>query len=233
MARLVVEAQGTAAEGPAVQGVAAVGNSDPMHLIVSVTDADGVPVSGLAAADFRIDAKIVGAFGSQVEIAMVGGGQQGDYALWVVPVTFQGYPVHLGIRTLHLLPRRHPWRRPGPDRLRRVRAGPPQQRSAGRREAVVGYATQVSWVLIPAIGCRSSTSCIGPRRRPAPRSTTPCGTFLTQAVPSCAVAFALAVLVRTGWRWVAWTALALAVALIVVSILYAQHDPSRGPEPAR
>jgi hypothetical protein len=90
MARLVVEAQGTAAEGPAVQGVAAVGNSDPMHLIVSVTDADGVPVSGLAAADFRIDAKIVGAFGSQVEIAMVGGGQQGDYALWVVPVTFQG-----------------------------------------------------------------------------------------------------------------------------------------------
>jgi hypothetical protein len=90
MARLVVEAQGTAAEGPAVQGVAAVGNSDPMPLVVSVTDADGVPVSGLTAADFRIDAKIVGAFGSQVEIATVGGGQQGDYALRIVPVTFQG-----------------------------------------------------------------------------------------------------------------------------------------------
>jgi hypothetical protein len=45
MGRLVVEAQGTAVEGPIVQGVAAVGNSDPMSLIVSVTDADGVPVT--------------------------------------------------------------------------------------------------------------------------------------------------------------------------------------------
>jgi hypothetical protein len=90
MARLVVEARGTAAEGPVVQGVAAVGNSDPMPLVVSVTDADGVPVSGLTAADFRIDAMIVGAGGSQVEIAMLGGGQQGDYALRIVPVTYQG-----------------------------------------------------------------------------------------------------------------------------------------------
>jgi hypothetical protein len=48
MGRLVVEARGTAAEGPVVQGVAAVGNSDPMLLVVSVTDADGVPVGGLA-----------------------------------------------------------------------------------------------------------------------------------------------------------------------------------------
>jgi len=54
MGRLVVEARGTAAEGPVVQGVAAVGNSDPMPLVVSVTDADGVPVGGLAVADFRI-----------------------------------------------------------------------------------------------------------------------------------------------------------------------------------
>jgi hypothetical protein len=90
MGRLVVEARGTAAEGPVAQGVAAVGNSDPMLLVVSVTDADGVPVGGLAVADFRIRATIVGAGGSLVEIALVGGGHQGDYVLHVVPVTYQG-----------------------------------------------------------------------------------------------------------------------------------------------
>ena len=90
MGRLVVEARGTAAEGPIVQGVAAAGNSEVMPLVVSVTDADGLPVSGLVAADFFIDAKIVGAGGSQVEIAMTGGGQRGDYAVRIVPVTYQG-----------------------------------------------------------------------------------------------------------------------------------------------
>jgi hypothetical protein len=89
MGRLVIEAQGTAAEGPTIQGVATAGNSDPMPLIVSVTDTDGVPVSGLTAADFSIDAKLVGAGGSQVEIATVGGGQHGDYALEIIPVTYQ------------------------------------------------------------------------------------------------------------------------------------------------
>ena len=68
MGRLVVEARGTAAEGPVVQGVASVGNSDPVLLIASVTDADGVPVSGLRATDFTIHATIVGAGGSMVEI---------------------------------------------------------------------------------------------------------------------------------------------------------------------
>jgi hypothetical protein len=87
--RLVVEARGTAAEG-AAQGVARAGNRDPLYLVVSVTDADGAPVSGLTAADFVIDARIVAAFGSQVEIASAGGGQRGDYLLDVVPVTFQG-----------------------------------------------------------------------------------------------------------------------------------------------
>jgi hypothetical protein len=32
------------------------------------------------------------------------------------------------------------------------------------------------------------------------------------------LAFVLAMLVRTGWRWVAWTALAAGVALIMISI---------------
>ena len=89
MERLVVEARGTAATG-AAQGIAAVGNSDPILLVVSVTDADGVPVSGLAATDFSIDAQVVAPFGSQVEIAAAGAGQHGDYLLRVVPVTYQG-----------------------------------------------------------------------------------------------------------------------------------------------
>jgi hypothetical protein len=39
--------------------------------------------------------------------------------------------------------------------------------------------------------------------------------------------------VRTGWRWVAWTTLALAVALIVVSIFYYSPIllPQRKPGP--
>jgi hypothetical protein len=90
MGRLVVEARGTAAEGPLVQGVAAVGNSDPMPIVVSVTDADGVPVNGLAAADFTINATIVAPGGSQVEITSAGGGQHVGYLLDVVPVTYQG-----------------------------------------------------------------------------------------------------------------------------------------------
>ena len=89
MGRLVVEAWGTAAEGAAA-GVAGVGNSDPLYLVVSVTDVDGVPVSGLAATDFTITAKIVAAYGSEVEIASVGGGQHGDYSLDLVPITYQG-----------------------------------------------------------------------------------------------------------------------------------------------
>jgi cell division protein FtsW (lipid II flippase) len=98
---------------------------------------------------------------------------------------------------------------------------------------VVGYATQVSWVLIAAIGLSLLYELYRATAKAGTSKYDSMRTFLTQAVPSCAVAFALAVLVRTGWRWVAWTALALAVALIVVSIFYAQHDPSRGPEPAR
>jgi hypothetical protein len=89
--RLVVEARGTASTG-AGQGIAAVGNSDPLYLVVSVTDADGVPVSGLAATDFTIDTPVVAPGGSLVEIASAGGGQHGDYSLDVVPVTYHGTP---------------------------------------------------------------------------------------------------------------------------------------------
>jgi hypothetical protein len=57
--------------------------------------------------------------------------------------------------------------------------------------------------------------------------------FLTQEVPFYAVAFALAVLVRMGWRWVTWAVLVLTVALIVVSIFYYSPTvlPQRKPGP--
>jgi phosphatidylserine synthase len=56
---------------------------------------------------------------------------------------------------------------------------------------------------------------------------------VTQAVPGYAAAFALAVLVRTGWPWVTWTGLLVAVALIGVSILYYSPImlPHRQPGP--
>jgi hypothetical protein len=134
MGRLVVEARGTAAEG-AASGVAGVGNSDPLYLVVSITDADGAPFSGLVATDFTITAKIVAAYGSKAEIASVGAGQDGDYLLDVVPITYQGTPlVHLDARTVPLLPHRRLRRRPGPDHLRRVR--PLGHHPAGRLHAM-------------------------------------------------------------------------------------------------
>jgi hypothetical protein len=91
MARLIIEARGTGAEGPPAQGgPAAAGNSGPLYVVVSVADTHGVPVTGLTAADFTINAIIVGAGGSQVEIASVGDFQHGDYLLDVVPVSDQG-----------------------------------------------------------------------------------------------------------------------------------------------
>ena len=98
---------------------------------------------------------------------------------------------------------------------------------------MVRYATQVSWVLIAAFALSAlyelyrSTARAGTSKYDSMRG------FLTQAVPFYAVAFALAVLVRTGWQWVAWTALAVAVALILVSILYYSPVmlPQRKPGP--
>ena len=73
------------------------------------------------------------------------------------------------------------------------------------------------------------------------RSTAKAGTsrydsiraFLTQELPFSVIAFVLAMLVRTGWRWVAWTALAVGVALIMVSIFYYSPTilPQRKPSP--
>jgi phosphatidylserine synthase len=82
------------------------------------------------------------------------------------------------------------------------------------------YSSQVSWILIVAFTVSllyelyRSTAKKGTSRYDSMRS------FLTQGLPFYAFAFALAVLVRTGWQWVAWTALALGVGLIIVSIFY-------------
>lgn len=97
MARLVVEAKGTAATG-AAQGagdvdVATPGNSRRLPVVVSVTDADGVAVPGLTAANFTVDAKLVGPGGASVEIEQpngVGGGADGFYFVDLVPTSFQG-----------------------------------------------------------------------------------------------------------------------------------------------
>jgi hypothetical protein len=84
----------------------------------------------------------------------------------------------------------------------------------------VGYASQASWVLIAAFALSAlyelyrSTAKAGTSRHDSMR------TFLSQALPFYAVGFVVAVLLRTGWQWVAWTALVLGVGLILVSIFY-------------
>jgi phosphatidylserine synthase len=98
---------------------------------------------------------------------------------------------------------------------------------------MLSYSTQVSWVLIAAFVLSLAYELY--------RSTAKHGTskydsmrgLLTQELPFYAVVFVLAVLVRTGWRWVAWTALAVGVALIIVSIFYYSPTvlPQRKPGP--
>jgi hypothetical protein len=97
MARLVVEAQGTAATG-ASQGatdvdLATPGNSRGLPLVVSVTDADGAPVTGLGSPNFLVEAKLVAPYGSSVEIQQpngVAGGYDGFYYVRLVPTSYQG-----------------------------------------------------------------------------------------------------------------------------------------------
>jgi len=98
---------------------------------------------------------------------------------------------------------------------------------------MLSYSSQVSWILILAFALSllyelyRSTVKSGTSRYDSMRS------FLTQELPFYAIAFVLAVLVRTGWPWVAWTALAIGVALIVASIFYYSPImlPQRKPGP--
>ena len=98
---------------------------------------------------------------------------------------------------------------------------------------MLSYSSQVSWILIVAFALSllyelyRSTAKNGTSKHDSMRS------FLTLKLPFYAIAFFLAVLVRTGWPWVAWTALALGVALIIVSIFYYSPImlPQRKPGP--
>jgi hypothetical protein len=63
MALLIVQA---AAEDGILS---APGNRGTCLIPVSVTDATGIPVTGLTGADFQVDAMVVGAFGAGVVIA--------------------------------------------------------------------------------------------------------------------------------------------------------------------
>jgi hypothetical protein len=59
-------------------------------LVVSVTDADGGPVTGLAAGDFKVDPMIVGPGGAMVDIVGVTAGTlPGFYRLDLVPIKTQ------------------------------------------------------------------------------------------------------------------------------------------------
>jgi hypothetical protein len=80
MARLIVTAFSE-------DTIAAPGNRLPNYLIVSVTDVNGSPVNGLAAANIKVDPMIVGPGGALVDITSVTAGRlAGFYHVNVVPI---------------------------------------------------------------------------------------------------------------------------------------------------
>ncbi|MFM7447241.1 MAG: hypothetical protein ACKO24_01420 [Leptolyngbyaceae cyanobacterium] len=80
MARLIVTAFSE-------DSIAAPGNRQPNYIIVSVTDAGGVPVTGLGTSNFKVDPMIVGPGGALVNITSVAAGRlPGFYHINVVPI---------------------------------------------------------------------------------------------------------------------------------------------------
>jgi len=80
MARLIVKAFSE-------DSIAAPGNRRPNYIVVSVTDTGGLPVTGLAATDFKVDPMIVGAGGALVDIKSVNAGRlPGFYHINVLPI---------------------------------------------------------------------------------------------------------------------------------------------------
>lgn len=85
MARLIVSALSE-------DTIAAPGNTQPNYITVSVSeDATGAPVSGLAAANFKVDPMIVGPGGALVNIASAAESTRipGFYFVNVVPIKGQ------------------------------------------------------------------------------------------------------------------------------------------------
>ena len=67
--------------------IAAPGNRQPNYIIVSVTDNNGIPVTGLGVANFKVDPMIVGPGGALVNITGVTAGRMpGFYLINVVPI---------------------------------------------------------------------------------------------------------------------------------------------------
>ena len=67
--------------------IAAPGNRRSNYIIMSVTDANGAPVTGLAASNFKVDAMIVGPGGALVNITGVTAGRlPGFYHINVLPI---------------------------------------------------------------------------------------------------------------------------------------------------
>jgi len=67
--------------------IAAPGNRQPNYITVSVTNAAGVPTTGLTAGDFSVDPMIVGPGGALVNITSVTAGRlPGFYLIDVLPI---------------------------------------------------------------------------------------------------------------------------------------------------
>lgn len=80
MARLIVTALSE-------DTVAAPGNRQPNYIVVSVTDTNGTPISGLGPANFKVDPMIVGPGGALVGISTVSAGRlPGFYYIKVTPI---------------------------------------------------------------------------------------------------------------------------------------------------
>ena len=80
MARLIVTAFSE-------DTIAAPGNRQPNYIIVSITSANGVPVTGLGTSNFKVDPMIVGPGGALVNITGITAGRlPGFYNLNVVPI---------------------------------------------------------------------------------------------------------------------------------------------------
>jgi hypothetical protein len=80
MARLIVTAFSE-------DTIAAPGNRQPNYIIVSATDTNGAPVTGLGVSNFKVDPMIVGPGGALVNITGVTAGRlPGFYLVNVVPI---------------------------------------------------------------------------------------------------------------------------------------------------
>lgn len=116
MGRLVIEARGTAAEGPVVQGVAAVGNSARSNSSSrSLTPMAYRSTAWLPPTSASRNPRRRRWFAHRDRL----GGRRPAWRLSArfCPSYLPGDSVHLGVRPLHLRPRCHLWCRSGPDRL--------------------------------------------------------------------------------------------------------------------